>query len=288
MDHRFSSPNRREPEEIQMVNFSYRERMVIEGHERLSPRLIYEIIRRNGIEELNRPARSLVFSGIIAGVVITFSFVCKAFFATYLPNEHWAPLITNIGYSVGFLIVILGHMQLFTENTITTVVPMLNPITIKKVWNVAKLWFIVLGSNLIGTTLAAVFLTNHEVFNPEFVVEMDKIAKHVAHFTASENMWRGIPSGILIAAIVWMMPIAKNFAFSLVLFFTYLIALGDFTHVVVGSAEMCYWVLKDGATLYDYFIRFLFPTCLGNIIGGTGVFTLLIYIQVFEEIKMKK
>lgn len=272
-------------EENESGVLSYRDRMAIEEHERLSPRLVYEIIRRNGIEELVRPYPALIFSGVIAGIIISFSFLCKAIFMALLPQEPWAPLVSNIGYSVGFLLVILGHMQLFTENTITTVVPMFNPLKLKKVMAVARLWSIVLVSNLVGTTLAAWFLHNKHVVNPEFAVQLHEIAHHVAHFSAMENLWRGIPAGILIASIVWMMPTAKNAAFILVTFFTYLIALGDFTHVVVGSAEMAYLLMEGHASFSDYFLRFLIPTGLGNIIGGTGVFTLLIYVQVIEEIK---
>lgn len=273
--------------ENDISSFSYREKMAVEEHEKLSPRLVYEIIRRNGLEELVRPKASLIFSGIAAGILITFSFVFKAVFTAYLPDASWAPIISNLGYSVGFIIVILGHMQLFTENTITTVVPLFNPLTLKKVLSVIELWTIVLCSNLVGTTLAALFLQNGNVFDPIFVTELNNIAQHVISTGAWENVWRGIPSGVLIASLVWMLPTSKNYAFLLVMFITYLIALGNFTHVVVGSAEVAYWVMQGNADLYDYFIRFLFPTGLGNIIGGTFIFTMLIYVQVLEEIKRK-
>lgn len=118
---------------------SYRDRMAIEEHERLSPRLLYEIIRQDGIEELSRPTKALFFSGITAGIVITFSFIFKAVFTAYTPDTTWAPLITNMGYTVGFLLVILGRMQLFTENTITTVVPLFNPLRLSKLMAVSKL-----------------------------------------------------------------------------------------------------------------------------------------------------
>ena len=108
---------------------SWREKMAVEEHEKLSPRLVYEIIRRDGAEELDRPTTALIFSGIAAGLVISFSFVFKAIIAAYLPADAvWTDLITNVGYTIGFLIAILSHMQLFTENTITTVVPFLIPL----------------------------------------------------------------------------------------------------------------------------------------------------------------
>lgn len=273
--------------ELNNNKLSYRDRMAVEEHERLSPRLLYEIIRQDGIEELSRPSKALLFSGITAGLVITFSFIFKAIFTAYTPNEPWAPLITNMGYTVGFLLVILGRMQLFTENTITTVVPLFNPLSLKKLLVVSKLWGTVFGANLIGTALAALFLQNEHVFNPEFVVAMNAIAHHVADMSVSDNILRGIPAGILIASVVWMMPTVGNGKFVMIFFFIYLIALGDFTHVVVGSAEMAYLVIQGEANLYDYFITFLIPTALGNILGGTVVFTMMIYGQVTDEIGKK-
>lgn len=266
------------------LSLSYTDKVAIKEYEKISSRLIYEIIRKNGIEELVRSNRSLIFSGITAGIIISFSFLFKAIFTACLPNTNWANLINNLGYSVGFLLVILGNLQLFTENTITTVVPMFNPLTFKKVLSVIRLWTIVLIANLIGTTLAALFLQNKNVLNQEFIHELNKIALHIKSFSIQQNLWRGIPSGILIASLVWILPIAKKYAFILILFITYLISLGDFTHIVVGSSEMMYLVFQNQASLYDYFCKFAIPTCLGNIIGGTIVFTILIYIQVTGEI----
>lgn len=269
------------------VKLSHEERVVVEEHERLSPHLIFEIIRRDGVEELTRPAKALIFSGIGAGLVIAFSFVCMAVLAAFLPKEPWAPIISKMGYTIGFILVILARAQLFTENTITTVVPIFKPFKFKKLYPLIRLWTIVLISNLVGTTLAASFLNLDGVLNPEVVEQLHLIAGHVSHMTAYENLIRGIPSGILIAAIVWMMPSARNFSFFIIAFFTYFIALGDFTHIVVGSAEMAYAVMNGMASVGDYFFRFLLPTGLGNILGGTGVFTILAYAQISSELETK-
>lgn len=263
---------------------SWREKMAIEEHEKLSPRLVYEIIRKNGVEELVRPTKALIFSGVTAGLVMSFSFIFKAIFTAYLPDAEWSFLIANIGYTVGFVLVILGHMQLFTENTISTVVPLFHPFTFVKLKGVFRLWGIVFISNLIGTGLAAYFLLNGHLFEPKIIHALDEIAHHVAAYTVSENIIKGIPAGILIASLVWILPSANN-KFILVFFITYLMALGGFTHVIVGSAEMAYWAYKGHVSFAEYFFQFLFPTTLGNIIGGTGVFTLLIYGQVNDELE---
>ncbi|HGH3559753.1 TPA: formate/nitrite transporter family protein [Acinetobacter baumannii] len=264
---------------------SWREKMAVEEHEKLSTRLVYEIIRRDGAEELDRPTAALIFSGIAAGLVISFSFVFKAIIASYIPTDAiWTDLITNFGYTIGFLIAILGHMQLFTENTITTVVPLFKPFTLDKLRAVGRLWGIVILCNIIGTALASLFFLTTDLFTPNIDKALDELAHHVASFSATQNLLKGVMSGLLIAALVWMLPSVSN-KFLVIFFMTYLIGLGDFTHVVVGSTEMSYLVWQGEASLGEYLFNFLIPTTIGNIIGGTGVFTLLIYGQVTEELE---
>ncbi|WP_151793365.1 formate/nitrite transporter family protein [Acinetobacter nosocomialis] len=264
---------------------SWREKMAVEEHEKLSPRLVYEIIRRDGAEELDRPTAALIFSGIAAGLVISFSFVFKAIIASYIPTDAiWTDLITNFGYTIGFLIAILGHMQLFTENTITTVVPLFKPFSLDKLRAVGRLWGIVILCNIIGTGLASLFFLTTDLFTPDIDKALDELAHHVASFSATQNLLKGVMSGLLIAALVWMLPSVSN-KFLVIFFMTYLIGLGDFTHVVVGSTEMSYLVWQGEASLGEYLFNFLIPTTIGNIIGGTGVFTLLIYGQVTEELE---
>ena len=274
-------------EHFDTIQLSTKDKIVIEEHERLSQHLIYEIIRRDGIEELMRPFKSLFLSGVGAGILVSFSFVCMAVLQSFLPNQPWAPLITKWGYTVGFVLVILCRAQLFTENTITTVIPLFKPFTWKKLGAVLRLWHLVLAGNLVGTSLVAVFLTTPGLLNLDFIVEMQAIAHHVSAFTWQENLLRGIPSGILIAAIVWMMPTARQFALFLVAFITYFIAAGDFTHIVVGSCEMMYAVLNGMVSPYDYIFQFLVPVGAGNIIGGTGVFTMLGYRTINGELQEK-
>ena len=139
-------------------------------------------------------------------------------------------------------------------------------------------------SNLIGTFLAALFLSNPLFISPDLTAALQGIAEHVVSMPPTENIVQGVPAGILIAAIVWMMPMSRSFSFFLILFFTYFISLGGFAHVVVGSGELVYAVINGSANFYDYFFRFLIPTGLGNILGGTFVFTILVYAQVKREL----
>ena len=274
-----------ELKEIASSKLSCQEQVVLEEHERLSPHLLFEIIRRDGEEELSRPTKALLFSGFIAGILISFSFLFKAVLTIYLPDKPWSNLITCIGYTTGFILVILGRLQLFTENTITTMIPLFKDFSAVKFLNIMRLWGLVLFANLVGTFCAAIFFSLPTFVTPELATALHGIASHVVALTPMENIIKGIPAGILIAAIVWMMPLARSFSLFLIFFFTYFISLGNFAHVVVGSGELAYEVINGGAGLYDYIFRFLIPTGFGNILGGTLVITVLIYAQVSRELK---
>src|ERR1700754_3745030 len=119
--------------------------------------VIYEVVRRLGEEEMERPAFSLWWSGVAAGLSISFSLLAQAILETHLPDAPWRVLVASFGYCVGFLMVILGRQQLFTESTITVVLPVLKDLHGENIWRMIRLWAIVLVANLAGTLFAALF-----------------------------------------------------------------------------------------------------------------------------------
>jgi len=123
----------------------------IEEKLRLGSPTIYEIISTEGREELARSLPSLGWSGFVAGLCISFSVFCEGYLIHYLPDDGNYFLLENIGYTFGFVIVILGRFQLFTENTITVVLPLLEKQTMRYVTRIAKLWGVVFATNMVGT-----------------------------------------------------------------------------------------------------------------------------------------
>lgn len=266
------------------VDLSHDEDRTVEEHARPGAHLIYEIIRRDGEEEMARPNASLLWSGIAAGLLISMSVYAEAALRAGLPDTQWRPLVENFGYSVGFLIVILGRLQLFTENTITTVAPVLHEPSRANFARMGTLWGIVFGANVIGATLAAMMFLYAPVATPEISAAIGELSRHIFDMTPAETFWRGIIAGILIATIVWMLPNSQGAGFWVILLFTYLIALGDLAHVVAGSVEAAYAFLKGDVTLFTAVFGFLLPAFAGNVVGGTLVFTLLVYAQVNREL----
>lgn len=251
---------------------------------KLTSRLIFEVIRRDGEEELERPTRSLIWSGIAAGIMISFSVLGEAIFRTYLPDTPSSYLIENLGYSLGFLLVILGRMQLFTENTITTVLPLISMPSRSLFGQVCRLWGIVLAANVIGAFAIATVFAHTAAIPPDLMPALISLSQHAVGMPAGESFARAIPAGILIAAIVWMLPQVENAAFFVILTFTWLIAAGDFTHVVAGSVEMGLLAVKGELGFVDAVFGFFLPVLAGNIIGGTVIFTLMAWGQVRDEV----
>ncbi|MEL6511176.1 MAG: formate/nitrite transporter family protein [Pseudomonadota bacterium] len=256
----------------------------VERATKLAPKLIYEVIRRDGDEELERTTRALIWSGVAAGMMISFSVVGEAILRTYLPDTPSRYLIENLGYSLGFLIVILGRMQLFTENTITTVLPVMHDPCATMVMRMLRLWGIVLAANVVGAFAIATLYAFTPALPAEIAPALIALSEHATGFTPTEAFFRAIPAGILVASIVWMLPQAESGAFLLIATFTWLIAAGDFTHIVAGSVEMAYLMVQGQLGFTDAMSRFFLPVLAGNVIGGTAVFTLMAYGQVKDEV----
>lgn len=251
---------------------------------KLSPRLIHEVIRRDGEEELRRPFNSLFWSGIAAGILISFSIVGKAMLRTYLPDADWRPLVENFGYSFGFLLVMLGRMQLFTENTIMTVLPVVVKPSRVSFMNLSRLWGLVLLANVIGCFIAATVIAYGMVLPEALIPAFDGLAHHAMAIPASEGFTRAIPAGILIAALVWMLPQAEGSSFWVITLFTWLIGVCGFTHIVAGSVEMAWMLVKGQIGIVDAVTGFFLPVLAGNVAGGTLIFSFLAWAQVRQEI----
>jgi formate-nitrite transporter family protein len=262
------------------------EKEAADVEEMSSPRtpVIYEIVRRLGDEEMDRPVISLWWSGVAAGLSISFSLLAQAILQSHLPKAPWTVLVTSLGYSVGFVMVVLSRQQLFTENTITAVLPVVAKPSPANLGRLGRLWSVVLVANMAGTFVAALLCTFAPVLAPELKAAMLEIAGQGMNHAWMEMMFRAIASGFLIAAMVWLMPGAETAQFYVIVMITYLIAAAGFTHIVAGSVEAFFLVLNGHLGILPMMTDFFVPVLIGNIIGGTALFALIAYAQVMEEI----
>ncbi|WP_375139779.1 formate/nitrite transporter family protein [[Pantoea] beijingensis] len=248
---------------------------------------IHEQIRYEGEKELERDGMALLWSAIAAGLSMGASLMAKGIFQVHLTNVPGAFLLENLGYTFGFVIVIMARQQLFTENTVTAVLPVMHKPSGSNFFLLFRLWGIVLVGNLIGTALAALAFNHLPVFDDATRSAFSHISEKVMANPPSEMFANAIVSGWIIATMVWMVPSAGAAKIVVIMMMTWLVALGDLAHIVVGSVEVLYLVFSGSISWHAFIWPFALPTLAGNIIGGTFIFALISHAQIRNEISLK-
>jgi formate/nitrite transporter FocA (FNT family) len=236
-----------------------------------APAVVYEAIYGEGRDELKRGSSSLFFSGLAAGLSMGFSLISEGLLRAYLPDVPWRPLVAKLGYSVGFLIVVLGRQQLFTENTLTVVLPVLRRRALWVVREMMRLWGIVLAANLLGALGIAWVLGHTAVFDEHVRGVMAQIASSGVGEPFGTVLIKGVFAGWLIALMVWLMPGAQGSRLAVIVIITYVIGLGELAHVIAGSVDKLLLVTTGKLSAWNYLGGFLAPALLGNILGGVSL-----------------
>ncbi|EIB7847262.1 TPA: formate/nitrite transporter family protein [Salmonella enterica subsp. enterica serovar Bron] len=248
---------------------------------------IHEHIRQDGEKEMERDAMALLWSAIAAGLSMGASLLAKGIFHVQLEGVPGGFLLENLGYTFGFIIVIMARQQLFTENTVTAVLPVMQNPTLSNVGLLMRLWGVVLLGNLIGTGVAAWAFEYMPIFDEETRDAFVKIGMEVMKNSPTEMFANAIISGWIIATMVWMFPAAGGAKIVVIILMTWLIALGDTTHIVVGSVEILYLVFNGTLPWSDFLWPFALPTLAGNICGGTFIFALMSHAQIRNDMSNK-
>jgi formate-nitrite transporter family protein len=253
-----------------------------EASQRVSPRaaIVYEAIRREGSDELERPSSALFWSGLAAGLSMGFSMVAEGLLRAALPDVLWRPLVVKTGYALGFIIVILGRQQLFTENTLTPILPLLRRKTAKAFADVCRLFAVVLLANVIGTAIFAWLAASTAAFSEGTKMMFSQIAAESLSAPAVEHFVGAIFAGWLIALIVWLLPFAETNRVFIILLLTWVIGVAHFPHIIAGSVTMFYAIIHDGAPIIGCLANYWLPTLAGNVVGGVTLVAALNHAQV--------
>lgn len=244
---------------------------------------LHRAIREEGEDELRRPFASLFWSGIAAGLAINASLLTEGVLHQRLPDAPWRELVVAMGYPVGFLIVILGRMQLFTESTITAVLPLVSDPTRESLLRTLRLWGVVLGANLIGTATGAAVIAFGGLGSADAHDAMIAVAMPILDHSAFATLVNAVPAGFLIAILAWSLPNAREQSFLVIFAVTWVVAIGGFSHSVVGSSEAFLLFFSGHADGLRTAFGLILPAVIGNLIGGAGIFALLAHGQVSGE-----
>lgn len=250
--------------------------------------VIHEIVREQGLEELARSTASLAWSGTAAGLSIGFSFVLQARLTALLPDAPWRPAVASLGYALGFLIVILGRQQLFTETTLTALIPALTQRTLSIFLRTMRVWSVVLIFNLAATWIFALILAQRGLVPPPTEAALHLLAAHAFAGDFWHHMIMAAAAGWLIGLMVWLLPAAGAAQPLIILVLTYTVSVCGFPHIIAGSVEAAFAVLTGQADLGAYLSQFLAPTLIGNTIGGTLLAALFNHAPVTDHLRLRR
>jgi formate-nitrite transporter family protein len=236
---------------------------------RFSAEEIHENILKAAESELERPFSELSLSGLAAGLGIGFSFLAVALLADHMPAQHHA-IAALIAYPIGFIYVVIARHQLFTENTLEPVIPLLERRTMEMLRRLLRLWAIVLPANLIGAALFALVLARTGSIEPSMHGSLLETARNATKGGAALVFIKAIWAGWLVALMAWMIASTHETIAQIALIWltTAPIAGLGFKHSIAGATEAFYRVFAGDAPFIDMFTSFELPALAGNIVGG--------------------
>jgi formate/nitrite transporter FocA (FNT family) len=248
-------------------------------HPRLTAHEIYDHVEQAGRDELARPVVQLAFSGLAGGFVMGLSGFGVALVRSYLGDGESARLASFALYPAGFVAVIIGRAQLFTENTLFPVLVVLREPA--RLLRMLRLWVVVLACNLLGALLFSLLVSRTGALKPEALEKLGSLGHEAVAPGWSELFWAAVVGGWLIAMVAWLVS-ASHSTFgqlALIWFFTFIVGAGHFAHSIAGSSEVLVAVLHGDISV-GTFLHWLSAAVVGNAVGGVGLVSLLNYGQV--------
>jgi formate/nitrite transporter FocA (FNT family) len=240
---------------------------------------IYEQVAKNARQELKRPSLALCLSGFGGGVFMGLSALGPAIVLALLGTSPGAQMISRMFYPMGFIVVIIGRSQLFTENTLYPVALVLREK--RQFWNTLRLWSVVLPSNVLGALTFASLCSLTPALSPAVLHALSQLGTDALSKPTTAVFWSGVMAGWIIATAAWLVSGSHSITGSVMVIWMlmFIVALGNFSHCIATSGEILTTVLTGHASLIAY-LRWFGPAVAGNVCGGVGMVTILQYGQV--------
>ena len=243
---------------------------------RFSAAEIHENIRKAADEEMRRPAGELVWSALGSGLLVGFTFLAVGFLEQFFPGDKRG-IAAFLGYPLGFVFVVLARHQLFTENTLEPVIPVLHRHDRKAFLRLGRLWGIVLPFNLLGALIFGIVVAQTQVVEPSVRESLNRVAMTSVSGGFGMVLYKAIWAGWLIASMAWMIASTRETLAQIVLIWLTTGPIGafGFKHSIAGAVEAFYRVWMGDMGFWDMMTSFELPCLVGNIIGGVVLVALV-------------
>jgi formate-nitrite transporter family protein len=249
----------------------------------VSPRLtaaeIYAAAVRVGEDELKRSSTGLALSGLAAGLGMGLTGLGSAAILADVGGGVGHQLLVDLLYPLGFIVVIVGRAQLFTENTLFPVILVFD--RRRHLRNTLRLWAVVFIANVVGALLFAVLMIKCRAVPPEVAHALGHLGSQTVEGSFGHLFWSGVAGGWIIALMAWLVT-ASRFTIgqiALIYLMTFVVSAAGLTHCIAGSTEALSAVLA-GQVSAGTFVMWLLAATIGNTVGGVIIVSLLNYGQV--------
>lgn len=244
---------------------------------------IYRAAIDDGHEQLGRGAAALAWSGLAAGLTIGFSLIARGLLRQHLPDAQWRPLVVHLGYTVGFILVVLSRQQMISGNTVEPVLVLLRRRDGKTLAGVLRLWSIVFVTNMLGTLAVAAFIAKSPVFDDASKTVFGAISSASLTPTFGVTFLRAIFAGWLIGSMVWILHSGWTSPLAVVALATYVISLGQFSQVIAGAVDAFYAAVTGAVPWGKALGGYILPSLIGNLVGGVALVAGLNYGQAAPD-----
>ena len=243
-----------------------------------APEIFYQVAE-DARAELMRSNSTLAFSGLAGGLTLGLTGLSVAAIRDILGRGGWQDLVSFLAYPIGFIAVIIGRAQLFTENTLYPVILVLDER--RHLWHTLRLWGVVFASNLLGATLFALLAVKSGALRPGIAQKLVELGVDAVQGPYSHIFWSGVIGGWLIALVAWVVTASQWTIgqLAMVWILTFVVGVGKFSHCIVTSGEIISAILLGHVTAGNYVLWLLTATS-GNILGGVVIVSVLNYGQV--------
>jgi len=238
------------------------------------------------LKEFDRSNKGLFLSAFTAGLEVGFSVLFMGTIFT-LFGQNISPNVMKVllalCYPVGFIFVIIGRSELFTEHTALAILPVLKrSVGLKDLF---ILWGLVYAGNLFGGLVFSFIIsklgTKIGFVSPDALTHM---AEHLIHHDWSTIFLSALLAGWMMGLLGWLITSSQDTMSRIfvIILVTSIIGVAGLHHCIVGSIEVLSGLFSSDSISFQDYLKFQSFATLGNIIGGSVFVSILKFSNIRE------
>jgi formate-nitrite transporter family protein len=248
------------------------------------PDEIYEETRKEGQRRLSRPLRELAATAVVGGFEVAIGVIALVLFAGTVHGKA-QELVGSIAFGIGFVFIVVGRSELFTENFLIPVAG-LDQRRLGSWLKLGELWLVALVMNILGGTLIAVIASSHHVLPQGSGEGFIKVADHIASRDPLPSFLSAILAGALITVMTWFVEGAADslgVRIAMAWIVGAVVAIGAFNHVIVVTIELVFGMRYGADIAVSQLLSNLGIAVAGNLVGGLLLVTFVRSVQAAES-----